>query len=245
MYDQLMSALLAALCLTLFAPQEQPVTLRPVINEGPTRAKDYNWLERHQQVVERVKRKDVDLLMIGDSITHGWNSELWKRHYEPRRAINMGFGWDGTQHVLWRLHNGEIDGIQPKVAVVLIGVNNIGWCTPADTALGVKEIVETLREYLPQTQVLVLGVFPWKQSPDAPERGKIIELNRRLIPLGQQPGVTVLDFSRAFLEKDGTLSKEIMPDYLHLSAKGYKIWADQMEPTLKRLLGDSMAALSK
>jgi beta-glucosidase len=150
----------------------------------------------------------------------------------------MGFGWDGTQHVLWRLENGEVDNISPKVAVLLIGVNNIGWASPEDTAKGVKQVVRTLRTKLPQTRVLVLGVFPWKQSPDAPERSRISELNRRLIPLGQLPGVTVLNFGRAFLEKDGTLSKEIMPDYLHLSPKGYKIWAEQMEPTLKKLMGE-------
>ena len=167
--------------------------------------------------------------------------DIWRERYEPRKAVNLGFGWDGTQHVLWRLQNGEIDGINPKVAVVLIGVNNIGWCTPADTARGVRDVVITLREKLPHTKVLVLGVFPWKQSVNDPMRGRILELNRRLLPLGQRPEVTFLDFGRAFLEKDGTLSKEIMPDYLHLSAKGYGIWAEQMEPTLKRLMGETMS----
>ncbi len=222
----------------LLALQQPPVTVVPAINEGPTKAKDYNWLQRHEQVVERVKKGDVDLLMIGDSITHGWNGAIWRERFEPRKAVNMGFGWDGTQHVLWRLNNGEVDGINPKVAVLLIGVNNIGWCTPADTATGVKAVVDTLRQKLPTTKLLVLGVFPWKQSPNDPLRGKILELNRRLVPLGQQLGVTFLDFGRAFLEKDGTLSKEIMPDYLHLSPKGYKIWAERMEPTLKRLMGE-------
>jgi beta-glucosidase len=227
-----------ALAFSLFQVQ-QPVTVIPAIDEGPTKAGSYDWMGRHNDVVNRVKKGNVHLIFIGDSITHGFNGELWKQYYEPRNAVNMGFGWDGTQHVLWRLQHGEIDGISPKVAVLLIGVNNIGWASPADTALGVEAVVQNLRTKLPNTQVLLLGVFPWKQAPDAPERGRIKDLNRRLAHLAFRPGVTFLNFGDKFLEADGSLSKEIMPDYLHLSAKGYRIWVDAMEPTLKKLMGES------
>ena len=227
---------LASLLFALVTVQvRQPVTVIPVIDEAPTKAGAYDWMARHNDVVARVKQGNANLIFIGDSITHGFNGELWKQYYEPRKAVNMGFGWDGTQHVLWRLQHGEIDGIEPKVAVLLIGVNNIGWASAQDTALGVEAVVQNLRTKLPTTKVLLLGVFPWKQSPEAPERAKIKDLNQRLARLALRPGVTFLNFGEKFLEPDGTLSKEIMPDYLHLSPKGYRIWVDAMEPTLRKL----------
>ncbi len=228
--------LLAGILITTCSAPQLPVTVVPVVNEAPAKYKWYDWHGRHNEVVERVKKGDADLIMIGDSITHGWNADLWKKHYEPRKAVNMGFSSDGTQHVLWRLQNGEIDGISPKVAVVLIGVNNIGGATVEDTAKGVEAVVNTLQQKLPETKVLLLGIFPWKQSADAPERSTIKELNKTLSTFAKKDRVTFLDIGVNFLEKDGSLSAEIMPDYLHLSPKGYKIWADAMEPVLSELM---------
>ncbi len=112
---------------------------------------------------ERIKKGNVDLLMIGDSITHGWEGagkDVWKKYYEKRNAVNLGIGGDQTQHVLWRLEHGNIDGIRPKLAVLMIGTNNAGCGNPREIAAGVQAIVEKLRTKLPQTKVLVLAIFP-------------------------------------------------------------------------------------
>lgn len=233
----LAALLLASVC---FAQQEKtlPATMVPVIDEGPTKAGDYDWMKRHDDVVTRVKKGDVGLLMIGDSITHGWNGDIWKQRYEPRKAVNLGFGWDGTQHVLWRLQHGEIDGIQPKAAVLMIGTNNIGYETAEDTAKGVGAVVSELQKKLPETKILLLGVFPRGQYASDPLRDKIRDLNSRLVLVGSRKGVYYLDIGKSFLESDGSISPDIMPDFLHLSPGGYRIWSDAMEPLLSKLMGD-------
>ena len=230
-------AFLLSTALLAQAP-EQPVTVVPVINEGPTKAGDYDWMKRHEEVVARVKQGDVGLLMIGDSITHGWNSKIWKERYEPRKAVNLGFGWDGTQHVLWRLQHGEVDGIEPKAAVMMIGTNNITWCSAADTAKGVDVIVRDLQKRLPKTKILLLGVFPRGELGSDPIREKIKDLNSRLIIIGGRSNVTYLDIGYKFLGTEGNISKDIMPDFLHLTESGYQIWADAMEPALAKAMGE-------
>lgn len=220
--------------------ETRPATLVPVVNEGPTKAGAYDWNARHQAVRDRVRQGKVDLILVGDSITHGWENmpDLWARYFAPRNAVNMGFGWDGTEHVLWRLENGEVDGIRPKVAVVLIGVNNLPRNTVDETAAGVEAVVRTLRRRLPRTKVLLLGVFPWNRDPASPNRQKQVALNAKISALGKLPGVTYRDIGAKFLLPDGTLPADIMPDALHPDRRGYEIWAEAMEPTLARLMGD-------
>lgn len=213
-----------------------PVTVIPAIDEGPTKAGAYDWMGRHNEVVARVKQGDVGLLMIGDSITHGWNEDLWKQYYAPRKAVNLGFGWDGTQHVLWRLQHGEVDGIEPKAAVLLIGTNNIGGSSVEDVAQGISAVVDELQKRLPKTQILVLGVFPRGELPTDPLRGKIKDLNLKISALGKRPNVSFLEIGEAFLAPDGSISKDTMPDFLHLTPAGYRKWVDAMEPTLGRLM---------
>jgi beta-glucosidase len=230
------------------APQK-PDSVVPAIDEGPTKAHDYDWMARHQAVLDRVKKGNVGVVMIGDSITHIWGGDpldpgahgraqdLWDKYLAPRNAVNLGFGWDRTQHVLWRLDHGEIDGIQPKVAVIMIGTNNIGDSVD-DIVAGVTAVVQEVRHKLPHTKVLLLGIFPRGNSATDPLRDKIKQVNARLAELGKQRNVTFLDFGDRFLDPDGTLSKEIMPDYLHPSHRGYEIWAEQMEPALAKLMGE-------
>ncbi len=116
---------------------------------------------------DRVKKGNVDLLFIGDSITHFWETaapaggaEVWKKYYAKRNAVDLGIAGDGTGQVLWRLRNGNIDGISPKLAVLMIGTNNSWRSSPEDIAAGVKAVVADLRTKLPQTKVLVLAIFP-------------------------------------------------------------------------------------
>lgn len=205
------------------------------------------WMQRHQKFLDRTKQGDIGLLFIGDSITHGWEehgkdgkegaAEIWERHYAPRKAANLGIGGDQTGHVLWRLDNGEVEGISPRVAVVMIGTNNVPpGDSPEDIAAGIKAVVEKLREKLPETKVLLLGVFPRGEKPN-PMRDRIKDINERISKLDDGgKHVKYLDIGKNFLDEDGTLPKEIMPDFLHLSPKGYRIWADSIEPTLWNLM---------
>ena len=197
-----------------------------------------SWVKQHEQFLDQARKGNIDLLFLGDSITQGWhNNEVWKRFYGPRHAANFGIGGDRTQHVLWRIENGEIDGIHPRVAVLMIGTNNAGSNSADEIAAGVTAIVQDLRKRLPETKVLLLGVFPRSAKPDK-TREKLAEVNRQISRLDDGTNVSYLDIGKTFLNSDGTISREIMPDYLHLTAKGYRLWADAMEPTLWRLLDE-------
>ncbi len=203
-----------------------------------SRSRDGWWMKLHQTFLDRAKKGDIDLLFLGDSITQGWNNNaVWQRYYGARHAANFGIGGDGTQHVLWRIEHGEIDGIHPRVVVLMIGTNNAGSRSAGEIAAGITAIVKELRKRLPETKVLLLGVFPRSQKPDT-FRKKLAEVNQQISRLDDGTNVTYLDIGKAFLNPDETISREIMPDYLHLTAKGYRLWADAMEPTLWRLLDE-------
>jgi beta-glucosidase len=199
------------------------------------------WQARHKSFNERVAMGDVGMLLIGDSITQGWEGEgkeVWEKYYTPRKAVNLGIGGDRTQHVLWRLDHGNVDGITPKLAVLMIGTNNSGSNTGEQIADGVTAIVEKLREKLPETQVLVLAVFPRGENNDDPQRKVNQAANELIAKLADGEMVHYLDIGPKFLTDDGTLPKEIMPDLLHLSPQGYQIWAESIEEKVKELLGE-------
>lgn len=202
-----------------------------------------NWMKRHESFNARVKQGDVDLIFIGDSITHGWEGSgksVWAKYYGKRKAVNLGISGDRTQHVLWRLDNGNVAGISPKAAVVMIGTNNSGKGRNSAPEMvdGVIAVVEKLRTKLPKTKVLLLGIFPrGKYFND--QRGRILQVNQALQRLGNAKHVTYLDIGHEFLEDDGSMSRAVMPDYLHLSPKGYEIWASSIEKALAKLLGES------
>lgn len=202
------------------------------------------WMPRHQQKLRDLKKQQrVDLLMIGDSITHGWEGagkEVWERHYAQRHAFNIGFSGDRTEQVLWRLDHGAVDGISPKLAVIMIGTNNTGHRQdpPAETAAGIQAIIAQLAEKLPETQVLLLSIFP--RGPDANDKLRQINerINQLIAKFADAQQVTYLDINDTFLEEDGTLPKSIMNDRLHPNAHGYALWAAAMEPAIKQLLGE-------
>lgn len=214
--------------------------------------RDANWVKRHEGFVEIAKKGGVDLLFVGDSITDFWRrpephtggKKIWDATYASRRAANFGISGDRTQHVLWRLQNGELDGISPKAVVLMIGTNNTGFerdsttprNTPAEAAAGVAAIVRTLRTKLPQAKILLLAVFPRGEKPDHPQRLQVAELNRLIAPLADGKSVRFLDIGQKFLNADGTMPKDIMPDFLHPGEKGYEIWAAAIEQPLAEVL---------
>jgi beta-glucosidase len=200
------------------------------------------WGARHEAVLERVAKGDVDLLMIGDSITHGWEGggkEMWAKYYAPRKAVNLGFSGDRTQHVLWRFDHGEIDGINPKLAVIMIGTNNSNGDdnTAEEIGDGIKAICAQLRKELPETKILILAIFPRAPKP-CPQREKNSKASELASKIADGKMIHYLDINKHFLTEDGELTKDIMPDFLHPNVKGYKIWAEAMEPTIARLMGE-------
>lgn len=199
-----------------------------------------SWMKQHEKFLELARKGNIDLLFLGDSITAGWaggGKDVWQRHYASRNAANFGIGGDRTQHVLWRIENGEVEGIKPRVVVLMIGTNNSANNSADEIADGIKLIVRRLRDKLPETKVLLLGVFPRDEKENA-KRVKLTEVNEKIASLGDGKMISYLDIGKNFLNDDGSISREIMPDLLHLSPKGYAIWADAIEPTLRKLLDE-------
>lgn len=236
----------ARLCLVLAAAlnfsQLLPAAEHAAVTPAP-RDRD-SWVERSALLNQRIKdTPNARILFIGDSITHGWEGagkEVWERYYRDRRAVNLGIGGDRTQHVLWRLQNGNLEGVSPEVAVIMIGTNNSnGNDHPAgEIADGVRAIVQELRSKTPETQILVLGIFPRGEKFNA-QRGKLAQVNQVLHKLDDEPNVHYLDIGHRFLNEDGDLPTDIMPDFLHLSPAGYQLWAEAIEPTLAGLLNET------
>jgi lysophospholipase L1-like esterase len=201
--------------------------------------RDANWMKRHDLINTRVKETpDSQVLFIGDSITQGWEGagkKAWEAFAEYK-PLNLGIGGDRTQHVLWRLENGNIAGLKPKAAVIMIGTNNSNGAdnTAEEIAAGITAIVTKLRTELKDTKLLVLGVFPRGPQPN-PQREKIAAINAIIAKLDDGKYVHFLDIGEKFLEADKSLSKEVMPDFLHLSPKGYEIWVEAITPKLKEL----------
>ena len=206
--------------------------------------KDGGWLKRHEGFAAEAKQGGIELLLLGDSITDAWRGgkqkELWDREFAPLKAANFGISGDRTQHVLWRLRNGEFDGLKPKAVMLMIGTNNIGQRNPEEpssAAAGVRAIVKEILDRSPSTKILLLGVFPRGEKPDDPIRAKVKAINDDIRALDDGgKSVRYLDIGSVFLQPDGTLSKEIMPDFLHLSPKGYGLWADAVREPLRALL---------
>ena len=204
------------------------------------------WLPRHRQKLDEKARmvaagKSPQLLFIGDSITQGWEKEgapVWHRYYARHDALALGFGGDRTENVLWRLQNGEVDGIAPKVAVLMFGTNNTGLRGdfPAITVAGIKRNLEELRQRLPHTRILLLGIFPRDATPDGAARKTNEQVNALLPALADNRRVFFLNINTAFLGQDGSLSKAVMPDLLHPNEQGYAIWAKAMQPRLDELM---------
>jgi len=198
------------------------------------------WNERHKKALQRVRKGNVDLVMMGDSITHAWETqgkEVWKTYYKAYHAVNLGFGGDQTEQVLWRIQHGEVGHISPKVLVLLVGTCNTTKKRPVnETVAGIREIVQELEKRLPQTRILLLAIFPRGRTAKNHFREVNDEINRRIATFADQKQIFFLDLSLRFLNKQKLLPKQVMPDFLHPNATGYKIWAEAMAPTLNHLM---------
>ena len=208
-----------------------------IVQDNPAataKPRDEKWVKRHDELVERAKKGEVDVMFLGDSITEGWKyngKKLWEKEYAPLKAANFGISGDSTQHVLWRLRNGELEGITPRAVVLMIGTNNVGAHSADQIAGGVEAIVKELRAKLPKVKILLLAIFPRGEKPGT-ARETIAKVNEKIKALGD----AWVDLTEKFVGDGGVISKEIMPDFLHLSAKGYEIWADGIREELAKLL---------
>lgn len=199
------------------------------------------WTERHKLCLDRSK-EHLDVAFLGDSITQGWEGggkEVWARDFGRWKTGNFGFSGDRTQHVLWRLANGELLPAQPKVTVIMIGTNNSGMAelTPAITAKSISAIVTAIRKGSPKTKILLLDVFPRGEQPDTDRRGYVVKIKEELDKIKFDKMVTRLDIGRHFMTEKGVLKKELMPDMLHLSPAGYDLWGRAVREKIDELLG--------
>lgn len=216
----------------------------------PVASEVEGWKDRHTALKERIKRGNAGLLFIGDSITQGWENfpELWNGYFSRWDPVNEGFRGDRTEHVLWRLSNGGIDGIRPKIAVLLIGTNNSGSdeYSAEQIAEGIEAIICTLRTKLPDTKVLLLAIFPRgsveqrnDQTQNAtynPQWAKNDRASQLASRMADHKMIFYLDINKRFLNGQGLLSREIMPDLLHLKEKGYRILGETIRPVIEGLL---------
>ena len=202
--------------------------------------RDNAWIQRHQNFIAEAKTNPPQVIFVGDSITDAWRTDgkaIWDERFAPLQAANFGIDGDRTQHVLWRLQHGAFDGLNPKIIVLMIGTNNTppGRNTTPEVIAGVTSVVNGLRRKLPSARILLLGIFPRGQKGE-PVRAQLKEINRALAKLDDGDRVKFLDIGPQFLEPDGTLSTEIMPDLLHLTEKGYRIWADAIRAPLTQMM---------
>ena len=200
-----------------------------------------NFLRLHETFLKTAKEGAAQLVFLGDSITAGWNGQkaIWENAFGAHKPANFGISGDRTQHVLWRVENGEFEGIQPKAVVLMIGTNNasVAANSPEEVAAGIQNIIAAIHKRTPKTKVLLLGIFPRGAAVENnPLRDKNNRVNQILSHYDDGKKVHFLDIGSKFLEADGSLSREVMPDLLHLNARSYQIWADAITPALETLL---------
>lgn len=218
-------------------PPERPGSLAvvPAFHEG-TQA-------RHEHFNAISREGIAQLVFLGDSITEGWETagkEVWDRFYAKRKAANFGVSGDRTEHVLWRLEHGNFDGLDPKLIVLLIGTNNAGHRQdkPDETAAGIRAIVERLEAKCPHAQILLLAILPRGQAIDDPCRKLNDQTNPMISGLADGRRVVLVDLGHKFVNAEGLPRQDLMPDYLHLSPAGYDIWAREIEPFVRRAMGE-------
>jgi lysophospholipase L1-like esterase len=208
--------------------------------EPVSKADNAHWMARHQAINARAKQGHVDLIYVGDSIVEYYErqgKDTWDRYYAPRNALNLGISGDRTEHVLWRLDHGNLDGISPKLAIVMIGQNNGSHNTAEEIGAGVTAVVQKIHTQLPTTKIVLFAIFPRREKPTE-EREVLAKASRIAAKLADNTTIFYLDINKIFLRPDGSIPAELMPDFEHPSAKGYRRWAEAIEPKVAELMGD-------
>lgn len=207
----------------------------------PTNRTDDWWLLRHQQKLAecQVMQGKLDVLFIGDSITHAWEVEgdpAWQQHVASLKALNLGYAGDRTEHLLWRIQNGEINNLLPKWVIVLIGTNNAGHRhdPPEEIAAGVKAILDELKQRLPNSKIILMAIFPRSRNTSKRMRNRVDSANTLIKQYSDGKQVMWLDINHHFLTDDGVLLESVMPDLLHPNAAQYYVWAKAVLSFIKQ-----------
>jgi len=207
-----------------------------------------SWIDQANSIKGMVKSKNIELVFLGNSITQSWGSaernvwgqgkETWDLYYKKRNAANYGIAGDRTQHILWRIENGCFDNINPKLIVLNIGTNNIIDNTAQEIAEGIRAILMKIKIILPDTKILLLGIFPRGESKDDLHRIKVNEINKIIASYDNGQNIFYEDIGKIFLNEDQTCNMDRMSeDFVHLKKDGYMAWAEELEPILQKLLG--------
>ena len=213
----------------------------------------YDWYARHEAKLEEVKNKRADIVFIGDSITHFWNCEegitygadVWKEFYGSRCVLNLGFGFDRTQNMLWRLEHGEMANQSPKVIVVNAGTNQFSYTpnydgdTPEIAFEGVKKLIETLRKMVPEAQIILMAVFPRLQEDKQQCINALNQMLKEYVDKVRKTdsAIEFLDITGKFRYPDGSFNADLYADRsCHPNSAGYRIWANALEPLIAPLL---------
>src|ERR1700761_8879247 len=238
--------LLAALSLGALHADDSTVTWPPPPLEQPAAthpAARIDWLYRFQGNLEKYKGPH-DMIWEGDSITDGWQGggkAVWDAHFGKIKTADFGISGDQVQHLLWRVEHGQLDGQDPKLVMIMIGTNNNGQ-DPKDVAAGIKMLIGEYEKRCPHAQILLLGIFPRAATANDGPRLWNKKVNAIISGYNSDPRVTYLDFGDKFLQPDGTLPKDIMPDLLHPNAKGYEIWANAITPVVEKYFPGQLGA---
>jgi lysophospholipase L1-like esterase len=211
---------------------------------------DPNSRTAHEQLLEKAKKGRIDVYFVGDSITRRWGATdypdflaNWKQNFYGWNAANFGWGGDTIQNILWRLHNGELDEVKPRIIVVMAGTNNLGTATPAegdearvaDLTQGLQAILDVCRKKAPDAVLILMGITPRSDKPAL--MAVINKVNERMGKLADGKKIRFLNINDQLADKEGKLREGMSPDGLHLSAKGYQVWADALKPLFTELLG--------
>jgi lysophospholipase L1-like esterase len=218
--------------------------------DQPVPRTDANSKLAHQQMVENLKKGRIDVYFAGDSITRRWRATdypqflaNWNQNFFGWNAANFGWGADNIQNILWRLQNGELEGAEPKVIVLLAGTNNIGNAAAseakvADITKGIKALLDTMQEKAPKATIIVMGILPRNDGarPTAVMQS-IDKINENIAKFADGKTIRYLNINDKLADKDGKLFEGMTADRLHLSLKGYQVWADALKPLFTELLG--------
>lgn len=222
----------------------------PGTADQPVPRNDANSRLAHEQMVANLKKGQIDVYFAGDSITRRWRATdypqflaNWNENFFGWNAANFGWGGDTIQNILWRLQNGECEGIQPKVIVLLAGTNNVG-NTPAsearvaDIAKGIEALLDTLREKAPEARIILMGILPRNDGADPTAlMASIQKINETISRFADGKTIRYLSINDKLADNDGKLFEGMTVDRLHLSLKGYQVWADALKPLLTEMLG--------
>ena len=199
----------------------------------PTKRTEDWWQLRHQQKLTELREinEPIDILFLGDSITHAWEVEgdkYWQQHFVHRRVFNLGFAGDRTEHLLWRLQDSELERLSPQWIVLLIGTNNAGHRldAPEDIAAGIQTILEELRLQLPASKILLMAIFPRSRNTNKPMRQRVDVSNALIKTFTDGKHIHWLDINSQFLTAHGILLESVMPDLLHPNATQYHKWGN-------------------